>query len=89
MKTPTRIRRLQTLAADLAELERCTAQERIRTVIEEAKRRKLRPRRTQPLKPYQVDSALWHVGQGGSVLSAAQSLHCSSATLYRAFAALA
>ncbi len=87
MKTPNRNRRLQTLAADLAELEHRTSEQRIRIVIEEAKRRKLRPGRTDLLKPYQVESALRRIGQGDSVLSAAQSLHCGSAAIYRAIAA--
>lgn len=89
MKTPRRILRLQTLAADLAELERRTAQERIRRVIEEAKRRKPTPGRPNLLKWYQVESALRRIGQGESVPSIAVSLHCGSGAIYRAIAGLA
>ena len=86
-QTERQNRRLKTLAADLAELERRAAQQRIRIVIEDAKRRKLTPGRTDLLKPYQVESALRKIGQGQSVLSVAHSLHCASTALYRAIAA--
>jgi DNA invertase Pin-like site-specific DNA recombinase len=76
--------RLQALAADLAELERHAAEQRIRVVIEDAKRRKLTPGRT--LKPYQVESALRRIGHGESVLSVVSGLRCSIGMLYRALA---
>ena len=83
-------RRLQILAADLAELQRRAAQQRIQAAIKDAKRRaaKLKPRRTDILKPYQVESALRRIGQGEAVLSITASLHCGSAALCRAIAAL-
>jgi DNA invertase Pin-like site-specific DNA recombinase len=82
-------RRLEILAADLAELQRRTAQQRIYAAIEDAKRRtaKLRPGRTDILKLYQVESAIRKIGDGEAVLSITRSLHCSSAALYRALAA--
>jgi DNA invertase Pin-like site-specific DNA recombinase len=77
--------RLQALAADLAELERYTAQQRIRTAIDDAKRRKLITT-GRTLKFYQVESVLRWIGQGESVLSVANRLRCSSTSVYRALA---
>jgi DNA invertase Pin-like site-specific DNA recombinase len=88
LQADDRNHRLEILAADLAELERRRAQQRIRSVIEEAKRRKLRPRRDDLLKPYQVESALRRIGRGESVLSVSARLRCACTTLYRAIAAL-
>ena len=87
MKTLRRNLRLETLAADLTELERRTAQQRIRTVIEAAKRRAMKSGRPELLKWYQVDFALESIGKGDSVPSIAQKLHCGQATLYQAIAA--
>jgi DNA invertase Pin-like site-specific DNA recombinase len=88
LQSDDRNHRLEILASDLAELERRTAQQRIRTVIEEAQRRKLTPGRTDLLKPHQVESALRRIGQGESVLSVSARLRCGCTTLYRAIAAL-
>jgi hypothetical protein len=85
-----RERRLQILAADLAELQRRAEQQRIEAAIEDAQRRvaKLRPGRADVLKPYQVESAVRRIGKGEAVLPITRSLHCASAALYRALAAL-
>jgi hypothetical protein len=48
---------------------------------------KLKPGRTDLLKPYQVESAVRRIGEGESVLSISRSLHCACATIYRALAA--
>jgi len=73
LQSDDRTHRLNILAADLAELERRKAHQRIRTAIEEAQRRKLRPGRNDLLKPYQVESALRRLGEGASVLSVSHS----------------
>lgn len=75
-------RPLGILAADLAELERRAAQQRIQGAIENAKRRASKLKREPTiLKPYQVESALRRIGQGEAVLSITRSLHCARATL--------
>jgi DNA invertase Pin-like site-specific DNA recombinase len=83
----SRADRLRTLAADLAELERRNAQQRISAAIAEAKRRKIPPG-PNFLKPYQLDAALRRIGQGEAVWSVANRLRCASNTLYRAIAAV-
>lgn len=84
-----RERRLQILAADLAELESRAARQRIDAAIGEAKRRvaKLKPGPTV-LKPYQVASAVRRIGEGEAVLSISYSLDCGCPAIYRALAAL-
>jgi DNA invertase Pin-like site-specific DNA recombinase len=75
------------LAAALAELEQIASQERIRTAVEDAKRRGHKCGRPGLLKSYQVDFALRLIGEGESLPAIAQRLHCGHATLSRAIAA--
>ncbi|MGH9353530.1 MAG: hypothetical protein ACRD2G_15445 [Terriglobia bacterium] len=83
-----RQKRLEILAADIAELQHRAARQRIDAAIIDAKRRlaRLQPGRPHPLKPYQVESTLRRIGSGESVLSISYSLHCACASIYRALA---
>ena len=75
------------LASALAELEHSAAQERIRTAIEDAKRRGAKCGQPDLLKWYQVDFALTLIGRGETVPAVAKRLHCGPASVWQAIAA--
>jgi hypothetical protein len=84
-----RDRRLESLAADLVELQSRAAQQRIQYAIVDARRRvaRLKPGATI-LRPYQIESAVRRIGEGEDVLSISRNLHCGCSHIYRALAGM-